>query len=260
MTDVTGAAAFRGAAAGSSPRRHFALWPAQGPGNGPRRPWRQGRRSGLPAGIMSHDADAFKVAEGAAYALAASVLDDRMDDLIQRIGVAQEKDRYLYAVRTLDPTAGTAHAEGLTRGSHAAASHALCSAGPTYEADAAHYPATGKRTFLDAAWADGDTAAIARPMPARRVRRHAAAENRGRVALMRGPLPRGIATGNNEQPGTDIQGAADGALEAIAAPARPSGAVTLAGRSSAAAFTAMPYRLWAHRGSGPMTVRRRPCA
>lgn len=203
-----------------------------------------------------------KVPAGAAYALAASVLDDRMDDLSQRIGAgaAQAKDRHLHAVRTIDPTAGTAHAKGLTRGSHLAACHALCSAGHTYEADAAHYPATGKRTCPDEAWADGDTAAIARSMPARRVRRHAAAENRGRIALRRGPLPCGIAAGDNEQPVTDVQGAADGALEAIAAPARPGGAVTLAGRSSAAAFTAMPYRLWARRGRGPMAVRRRPGA
>lgn len=50
--------------------------------------------------------------------------------------------------------------------------------------------------------------------------------------------------------------AADVAWEAIAAPARPGGRVTLARRARASAFPATPYPLRLHRGRGPMAVWR----
>jgi DUF1680 family protein len=52
------------------------------------------------------DSDVFKVVEGASYALRSQPdpqLDAFLDQLIARIGAAQEKDGYLYTTRTIDP-------------------------------------------------------------------------------------------------------------------------------------------------------------
>ncbi len=76
------------------------------------------------------------------------------------------------------------------------------------------------------------------------------------VAFRRGPWPYGLEAAARERPATDGQAAADVGWEAIAAPERPGGSVTLAGRSRASSFAALPYPLWLHRGSGPMAVRR----
>src|SRR5260370_28427642 len=52
------------------------------------------------------DSDLFKVIEGASYTLSVhpdSQLDAYLDALIEKIAAAQEKDRYLYTARTIDP-------------------------------------------------------------------------------------------------------------------------------------------------------------
>ena len=52
------------------------------------------------------DSDVFKVIEGASYALRSHPdpqLDAYLDQLIARIGAAQEKDGYLYTTRTIGP-------------------------------------------------------------------------------------------------------------------------------------------------------------
>ncbi len=105
------------------------------------------------------DSDVFKVIEGASYALRSQPdpqLDAFLDQLIARIGAAQEKDGYLYTTRTIDPVhphvwAGTQRWE-LDR----ELSHELYNLGHLYEAAMAHYQATGKRTLLDIALRSAD--------------------------------------------------------------------------------------------------------
>lgn len=75
------------------------------------------------------------------------------------------------------------------------------------------------------------------------------------VAFRRGPLPYGLEAAANERPATDVQAVADVAGESIAAPERPDGSATLAGRSRASAWS-LPYPLRLPRESGPRAVWR----
>ena len=116
------------------------------------------------------DSDVFKVIEGASYALRSQAdpqLDAFLDQLIARIGAAQEKDGYLYTTRTIDPLhphpwAGTERWQ-LDR----ELSHELYNLGHLYEAAMAHYQATGKRTLLDIALRLRRPCSIKRSVPAR---------------------------------------------------------------------------------------------
>jgi len=103
-------------------------------------------------GIYFNDSDVFKIMEGAAYSLALHPdprLDEYLDDLIAKVAAAQEDDGYLYTFRTIGPSRGGTDA-GLAHG------HELYNVGHMYEAAAAHYRATGKRTFLDIALKNAD--------------------------------------------------------------------------------------------------------
>ncbi len=118
-----------------------------------------GRLDGAHEGIFFNDSDVFKILEGAAYTLALVEdpdLEAFVDDLIERIGAAQEEDGYLYTARTIDPTAVSAEEEGLTRWSNLAVNHELYNVGHMYEAAVAHHQATGKNTFLDIAVRNAD--------------------------------------------------------------------------------------------------------
>lgn len=118
-----------------------------------------GRLPGSHEGIFFNDSDVFKILEGAAYTLALSAdpeLDAYVDDLIERIGAAQEADGYLYTARTIDPAAVNAAEEGETRWSNLAVNHELYNVGHMYEAAVAHYQATGKRALLDIALRNAD--------------------------------------------------------------------------------------------------------
>ena len=107
-----------------------------------------------PPGYPFDDTDVYKVIEGASYALSVAPdpkLDAYVDSLIAKIAAAQEKDGYLYTTRTIDPEhphpwAGTKRWE-----LEKVDSHELYDAGHLFEAAAAHYQATGKRTLLDIA-------------------------------------------------------------------------------------------------------------
>jgi len=104
-------------------------------------------------GIFFNDSDVYKVVEGASYALAIKPdpdLDRYLDTLIAKIAAAQESDGYLYTARTLrpnDPPSGS----GPHRWSHLISSHELYNVGHLYEAAAAHFQATAKRTLLNVA-------------------------------------------------------------------------------------------------------------
>ncbi len=100
------------------------------------------------------DTDVYKVIEGASYTLSVHPdpkLDAYLDALIAKIGAAQEKDGYLYTARTinpLEPHPWSGKERWVLEGVN---SHELYDLGHLYEAAAAHYAATGKRTLLDIA-------------------------------------------------------------------------------------------------------------
>ena len=123
-----------------------------------------GRMAGDHEGIFFNDSDVFKIIEGAAFSLHLHpdpALDAYLDELIERIGAAQEADGYLYTARTIAERNGTpeklrADHEGLTRWSHLRVNHELYNVGHMYEAAVAHYRATGKRSLLDIAIKNAD--------------------------------------------------------------------------------------------------------
>jgi DUF1680 family protein len=98
------------------------------------------------------DSDVYKIIEGASYSLQSRPdpeMEAYLDDLIARIGDAQEPDGYLYTNRTImgdsaHPWAGSRRWELVHD-----LSHELYNLGHMYEAGVAHYLATGKTSFLD---------------------------------------------------------------------------------------------------------------
>jgi len=104
------------------------------------------------------DSDLFKIIEGASYSLKVKSdpeLDTYLDELIAKIGAAQEEDGYLYTARTSNP-------EKLhdwikeKRWANLYMGHELYNMGHLYEAAFAHYQATGKRSLLDIALKNAD--------------------------------------------------------------------------------------------------------
>ena len=109
-------------------------------------------------GKRYNDSDVYKVMEGAAYTLMLHLdpgLKKQLDDLIAIIGKAQEPDGYLYTTRTIDPD-NPAPGAGQERWSNLRVSHELYNVGHMYEAAAAHFAATGERSFLDIAVKNAD--------------------------------------------------------------------------------------------------------
>jgi len=99
------------------------------------------------------DTDPYKVLEGASYTLSVHPdpeLEKYLDVLIEKIAAAQEDDGYLYTVRTIK-TERMERWTGKERWARLSGSHELYNMGHLYEAAAAHYQATGKRTLLDVA-------------------------------------------------------------------------------------------------------------
>ncbi|MCL4811872.1 MAG: glycoside hydrolase family 127 protein [Vicinamibacteraceae bacterium] len=112
-----------------------------------------------PPGYPFDDSDVFKVIEGASYALSVHPdpkLDAYLDDLIAKIGAAQEKDGYLYTTRTIDPKHPHPWAGPERWVLEKDDSHELYNLGHLYEAAVAHYQATGKRSLLDIALRTAD--------------------------------------------------------------------------------------------------------
>ncbi len=111
---------------------------------------KQGEHRG---GYPFDDTDVYKTIEGASYALMLDPdpeLESYLDELIALIAAAQEEDGYLYTARTngcerLRNWFGDERWVNVTR------SHELYNAGHLFEAAAAHYQATGKRSLLEVA-------------------------------------------------------------------------------------------------------------
>jgi DUF1680 family protein len=107
-----------------------------------------------PPGYPFDDTDVYKVIEGASYTLSVhpdAKLEAYVDGLIAKIGAAQEKDGYLYTTRSIDPLHPHAWASPQRWLLEGVNSHELYNLGHLYEAAAAHYQATGKRSLLDIA-------------------------------------------------------------------------------------------------------------
>jgi uncharacterized protein len=105
------------------------------------------------------DTDIYKTVEGASFSLSLfpdPKLEAYIDSLIVIIGKAQEPDGYLYTARTIDPANPHSWA-GMERWEkERQMSHELYNAGHLYEAAAAHYTATGKKTLLNIALKNAD--------------------------------------------------------------------------------------------------------
>jgi len=109
-------------------------------------------------GKRYNDSDVYKTMEGAAYSLCLHPdpeLEKYMDELIAKIGAAQEDDGYLYTARTVDPKNPPPGA-GEERWSCLSSSHELYNVGHMYEAAAAYYLATKKKNFMDIALKNAD--------------------------------------------------------------------------------------------------------
>jgi DUF1680 family protein len=100
------------------------------------------------------DTDPYKVLEGASYALAVQP-DPKMkaylDDLIAKIGAAQEPDGYLYTARTINPEHSHPWSGNKRWVNDPDESHELYDAGHLFEAAVANYQATGDRALLNIA-------------------------------------------------------------------------------------------------------------
>ncbi len=105
------------------------------------------------------DSDVYKIIEGAAYSLKMrpdSELEKYVDDIIEKIAAAQEKDGYLYTTRTINPIkphylAGKKRWEWVSL-----QSHELYNLGHLIESAVAYHKATGKRNLLDVAIKSAD--------------------------------------------------------------------------------------------------------
>jgi len=100
------------------------------------------------------DTDLYKVIEGAAYVLSVQPdpkLDAYVDGMIAKIAAAQEPDGYLYTTRTIDPKNPHRWAGAARWINERNDSHELYNLGHLFEAAAAHYQATGKKTLLNVA-------------------------------------------------------------------------------------------------------------
>ena len=99
------------------------------------------------------DTDAYKAIEGASDVLSMrrdAALEARLDGWIARIAAAQEPDGYLYTFRTMHPDTPGHKWVGQNRWEKDPdLSHELYDCGHLYEAGAAHFAATGRRTLLD---------------------------------------------------------------------------------------------------------------
>ena len=110
-----------------------------------------------------NDSDVSKVVEAACYSLAVQPdpkLEKYLDDLVSYYAAAQEKDGYLYTYWTARETVKDPKRiycrPDKDRWDNISSAHQMYNAGHMYEAAAAHFLATGKRSFLDVAVKNAD--------------------------------------------------------------------------------------------------------
>ncbi len=110
-----------------------------------------------------NDSDLFKTIEGASYSLQTfpdPVIDEYLDTLTKKIGLAQEGDGYILPnsiIETLCRGAGPMEPAGEKRNMpDSVLSQELYNLGHLYEAAVAHYQVTGKRTLLNIALKSAD--------------------------------------------------------------------------------------------------------
>lgn len=112
-----------------------------------------GTMQGTQGGIYPfEDSDVYKTVEGLSRLIAAgdTQWEALTDSLINLFGAAMEDDGYLYTART-NKAEWLERRSGKQRWSNLHYGHELYNSGHLYEAAAAHYRATGKRTLLDIA-------------------------------------------------------------------------------------------------------------
>lgn len=105
------------------------------------------------------DTDIYKTIEGASFSLSLfpdKKLEAYIDTLIIKVGKAQEPDGYLYTARTIDPAHPHEWSGNQRWVKERELSHELYNSGHLFEAAAAHYQATGKRSLLDIALKNAD--------------------------------------------------------------------------------------------------------
>ncbi len=121
-----------------------------------------GKLKGKVRGKMPFDdTDVYKIIEGASYSLISAPnkrLDAYLDSVIAIVRIGQEPDGYLTTWFTIDPMNPPAPWVPKTgkRWTGEAGSHELYNSGHLFEAAAAHYAATGKRSLLDIAIKNAD--------------------------------------------------------------------------------------------------------
>jgi len=105
------------------------------------------------------DTDIYKTIEGASFSLSLfpdKKLERYIDTLIEKVARAQEPDGYLYTARTINPADPHAWAGNERWLKERELSHELYNSGHLYEAAAAHYYATGKKSLLNIALKNAD--------------------------------------------------------------------------------------------------------
>jgi hypothetical protein len=117
-----------------------------------------GRKKVRFKGYFFNHSDVYKAIEGASLILRShpdAAVDSSLHGFIELIAAAQEADGYIYTARTL---AGPDYMPpgGPERWSDIRTGHELYCMGHLYEAAAAHFEATGKRTLLDVAVKNAD--------------------------------------------------------------------------------------------------------
>ena len=110
-------------------------------------------------------------------------------------------------------------------------------------------PGEGYAT-VEREWDEGDQVVLSLPMPVGRIVAHErVVEDRGKVALQRGPIVYCVEGRDADVPLSRVV-PAKGELRVAREPDLLGGIVTVGGRG----FKAIPYHAWANRGPGPMRV------
>jgi DUF1680 family protein len=108
---------------------------------------------------------------------------------------------------------------------------------------------------LERLWQPGDVVELLLPLPVRCVETHeAVVENRGSVAVTRGPLVYCLEGIDNQGRACGRSLAADAVFDSSWRPDLLHGVVAVHARSGLEELTFVPYYAWGHRGTGEMAV------